>query len=80
MADRVVVVVEGGAVQSIATDDPETHVFLIDWDNIKQMEWQDMADFREEIRIALEVDGSEEVRRFLMEAAKRLAEEMKARR
>jgi len=33
--NRVVVVVEGGLVQSVACEDPETEVLLVDWDNLK---------------------------------------------
>lgn len=80
MAKRVVIVVEGGVVQDVAVDDPGVNVILVDWDNIAQMEWEELTDLRDEIRNALEVDGSSEVRRFLMEAAKRLNEEMKERR
>jgi len=36
MPKRVVIVVEGGVVQGIACDDPETEITLVDWDNLKE--------------------------------------------
>lgn len=74
--NRVVVVVEGGVVQAVASDDPDTNIILIDWDNIKQMNTDDLVDFRDELRAALAVGGDEEVQRFLTEATKRLNDVM----
>lgn len=81
MLNRVVVVIEGGAVQSVASDDPDADVILIDWDNIKQMDTDDLVDFRDEICTALadDVGGDEDVRRFLLEAQKRLNDVMMER-
>ncbi len=63
---RVVIVVEGGLVQSVAADDPNTEVILIDWDHIKE-ELPEHPD----IRFLADL-GKKEVDRYLREAKAQL--------
>jgi len=37
MANKVVIVIEGGVIQSVHSDDSDLEVEVVDWDNIKEM-------------------------------------------
>ena len=67
--NRVVVVVEGGVVQDVACDDPDTEVLLVDWDNLKADRKQ-LGDVAKGNPYAFPVSvGTQEVDRFVKEAA-----------
>ena len=73
---RVVIVVDGGVVQTVACDDPAAEVYVYDWDNVEQTNPKELKEYNGCYFADL---GRGKTDRILKEAKARLRREIRMR-